>query len=135
MTKEKDRQTTLEIRKLKGIIRCALKHSIANLGSKDEFYRCHTYPHGEMPDWVLSARAAVNINGPEHTSDIEKETYSLKNQLRDVGAEARNLVTEITDLSNAANALGLDGLEKRLCSLWEGACTILTKAHVQGDPE
>ena len=39
-----------------------LRHQIANLGSKDEFYCCYTYAHGKMPKWVKKAKRLVLPN-------------------------------------------------------------------------
>ena len=37
----------------------ALNHQIANRGTADAFYACHTYPHGQMPEWVERAEKAL----------------------------------------------------------------------------
>jgi len=51
MREERDR--------LREALEAALKHGVANLGTKHEFYTCYTYEHGEMPEWVGVARAAL----------------------------------------------------------------------------
>lgn len=41
-----------------------LEHQIANLDNPhgDEFYRCYTYPSGDMPSWVKKAKRLVQPN-------------------------------------------------------------------------
>lgn len=40
-----------------------LEHQVANLGvPESEFYRCYTYSHGRMPDWVDKAKEIMEQN-------------------------------------------------------------------------
>jgi len=42
-----------------GIVSEILRHDIANLGTKSEFFKCYTYPPHELPGWVGRAKNAL----------------------------------------------------------------------------
>lgn len=45
--------------KIRRLLNEILSHQIANRGQPNAFYRCYTYPGGEMPAWVAKAEALL----------------------------------------------------------------------------
>lgn len=66
-------QPSPEQKKMASLLDEILDHQIANRGTENEYYKCYTYPTGEMPKWVKKAEKLLEKLNPKEKPPAQEE--------------------------------------------------------------
>jgi len=88
VARERD-ELRAQLARATGAMALALDHCVANFGTDHEFYHCHTYQNGVVPEWVVVVKelllynktAALDAEMLNLANDMVKAEYYLKNRI------------------------------------------------------